>query len=90
MNNLSLATEIDLKGLIQEAVNEALSKYQPVETELLRPKEVQVMLGNCSRSHLDNIAETDPDFPRPIYLGNRWKAYHRKKILDYLDKKAMG
>lgn len=89
MSNLSLPTEVDLKGLIKEAVNEALNNHQPIEPEVARPKEVQVMLGNCSRSHLDHLEESDPDFPRPIYFGRRHKAYRIKEVLEYLDKKTM-
>jgi predicted DNA-binding transcriptional regulator AlpA len=59
-------------------------------SEILRPKEIQEILGGVSRSYLDQLAQTDPDFPRVIKLSSRFTGYRKTKILDWLEKKEMG
>lgn len=58
--------------------------------EILRPKEVQQLLGGVARSYLDKLAETDPHFPRKITISSRFTGYRKKSFFEWLEKKEAG
>lgn len=88
-DKFNVLTEEDLKNLITLVISEITTKAQQdltvsnLEPEILRPKQVQVILG-CSRSHLDLLSQKDPNFPKVIRLGNRWTGYLKSEIDTYL------
>lgn len=60
------------------------------ESEILRPKDIQKLLGGVARSYLDRLAETDPHFPRKITITSRLTGYRKKSFYEWLEKKEQG
>lgn len=85
--------EEELKKLITTVAYELLNIYQAElvndssARQILRPKEVQKILG-CSRSQVDILSQTDPDFPKVIRLSSRWTGYLKSEIYRYLEHKG--
>jgi prophage regulatory protein len=57
------------------------------ELKLLRPKQIERLLG-CSSTSLWRWAQL-PDFPRPIRIGKRAIAYREDEIIAWLEQRQL-
>lgn len=86
-------SEEELEQLITTIAYNFLNIYQAElvndssAPQILRPKEVQKILG-CSRSQVDILSQTDPDFPKVIRLSSRWTGYLKSEIYKYIEHKG--
>ena len=59
-------------------------------SEILRPKDIQMLLGGVARSYVDNLAKNDPHFPKKITITSRLTGYRKKSFYEWLEKKEKG
>ena len=60
------------------------------QSEILRPKEIQKLLGGVARSYVESLVANDPTFPRKIVISSRLTGYRRKSFFEWLDRKEQG